>query len=160
MPISGSPKPNMNSTTVSGQLRMTVTHAVLKVRSGATGATRHVAMIVPSISEPTAPHRQMVSERRNPLQNRSRFWVMASICHLLMCSMGRACDVSGHIWSCLWGRSPAPATAPNAPVVDSAAGCGLGQGGRRGTLDLAGGVSPRLGVRGFVVLERLVDELA
>src|SRR5680860_1146564 len=86
MPISGSPKANMNSTTVSGQLRMTVTHAVPKVRSGATGATRHVAMIVPSINEPPAPHRQRVSERRNPLQNGSRFWVMASICHLLCVS--------------------------------------------------------------------------
>src|SRR5680860_1560082 len=124
----------MNSTTVNGQLRMTVTHAVPKVRSGATGATRHVAMIVPSINEPTAPHRQMVSESRNPLQNISRFWEMASICHLLMCSTGRACEVSGRVRWFLRGR--------------------------RGTLDRAGSVSPRLGVRRFVLLERRVDELA
>src|SRR5665811_2096394 len=95
MPISGSPNANMNSTTVKGQLRMTVTHAVPKVRSGATGATRQVAMIVPRISEPTAPHRQRVSERRNPLQNRSRFWVMASICHLLFRLMDPGLNVIG-----------------------------------------------------------------
>src|SRR6185436_20864873 len=146
MPISGRPNANMNSTTVKGQLRMTVTHAVPKVRSGATGATRHVAMSVPSSSEPIAPHRQMVRERRNPLANRLRFSVMASISHLLP-----RFDTSG-VTGLAGGGAHRPRLAP--PPLElggSAAGRGRGQLGRRGALDLAGGARPRLVVVRFLV---------
>ena len=41
MPISGSPKAKKNSTTVSGQLRITVTQAVPNQRSDGIGETRN-----------------------------------------------------------------------------------------------------------------------
>ena len=48
MPTSGRPKAMKNSTMVSGQLRTTVTQAVPKARSEATGETRKAAITVPS----------------------------------------------------------------------------------------------------------------
>src|SRR5690606_530873 len=53
-PTSGNPKAMKNSTTVSGQLRSTVTHEVPTARSGGSGDTRKAAMTVPTTRAITA----------------------------------------------------------------------------------------------------------
>ncbi len=55
MPISGRPKAKKNSTTVSGQFRITVTHAVPNQRNDGIGETRKEAITVPTIRAPTMP---------------------------------------------------------------------------------------------------------
>src|SRR6476661_2644309 len=72
MPSSGRPKAQKNSTTVSGQLRNTVTHAVPVARSGGNGETRNAAITVPSTSDPIAAYRQICKvvsrpSRYNPI---------------------------------------------------------------------------------------------
>ena len=53
MPTSGSANAKRNSTTTSGELRKTVTHAGPIQRSGGTGDTRNAASTVPRIRAPT-----------------------------------------------------------------------------------------------------------
>src|SRR5688572_15791886 len=150
MPSSGRPKAQKKRTTDSGVLRNVVTHTAPNRCSGGTGETRHAAISTPSTSDPTSEYVMMRRDVRNPSTYRSRFWVTASTRAPSRFWMGGT-----------GGRDRGrPGNGRPRSRDGSGAGRGLGQRGRLGALDLAGGGLPGLGVGVGVGRERLVDELA